>query len=315
MTTTPFGPGSISLGLHPPTNLTAEQQVQTLLHWAHTAEGVGFDGVTLSEHHAGFPGYMPAPLMAAGWILEHTNRLWAGPAAMVLGLRNPALIAEELAWLAARHPGRVGAAFVPGYVATDFEALGLPHDDRNRFPDKLATLVDALAPDGPLGKDAAVAAWARVPGPLLSGGNSRRAAERAAGIAGMGLLFPGAVDPDHLGRLARIYRDAGGSGDLVGIRPLWVGEPPDTPEARAAKAHYERSAVPGMRQAGGFEDWMLSGPPDQVIDGAARWAQRCNVQAVNLRVAVAGTSPDQIADQITAVGEQVLPQLRKALDA
>jgi alkanesulfonate monooxygenase SsuD/methylene tetrahydromethanopterin reductase-like flavin-dependent oxidoreductase (luciferase family) len=315
MTSTPFGPGSISLGLHPPSSAPAAEQVATLLDWARTAEAAGFDGVTLSEHHAGFPGYMPAPLLGAGWVLENTTRLWAGPAAMVLGLRQPVLVAEELAWLAARYPGRVGAAFVPGYVAADFEALGLPHDDRNRFPEKLASLVGALDPAGPLGADAAVAAWAERPGPILSGGNSRRAAERAARHPGMGMLFPGAVDPDHLGRLARIYRDAGGRGNLVGIRSMWVGTPPDTPEARAAKAHYERSAAAGMRQAAGFEDWMLSGPPEQVIEGTARWARRCGVRAVNIRLAVAGTTRAQIAEQIAAVGEQVLPSLRAELTA
>src|SRR4051812_12199552 len=97
----PFARGSISIGLHPPTSLPAAEQVGVLLQWARTAETAGFDGVTLSEHHAGFPGYMPAPIMGAGWILEHTERVWAGPAAMVLGLRNPMLVAEELAWLAA----------------------------------------------------------------------------------------------------------------------------------------------------------------------------------------------------------------------
>jgi alkanesulfonate monooxygenase SsuD/methylene tetrahydromethanopterin reductase-like flavin-dependent oxidoreductase (luciferase family) len=310
---TPFGPGSVSIGLHPPTSLPAGEQVDVLLEWARVAERSGFDGVTLSEHHAGFPGYMPAPLVGAGWILGHTERVWAGPAAMVLGLRNPMLVAEELAWLAARHPGRVGAAFAPGYVAEDFEAAGVPHDDRLRFPEKLAALAGALRTGGPLGKDAAVAAWASAPGPLLSAGNSRAAVERAAGHPGMGLLFPGAVDPDRLGRLAGVYRDAGGSGPLVGIRALWVGTPPDTPEARAAKLHYEQSAAPGMRQARGFDDWMLSGPPGRVIEGTAGWMRRCGVPAVNIRLTVGGVSPAQITDQIAAVGEQVLPGLREAI--
>jgi alkanesulfonate monooxygenase SsuD/methylene tetrahydromethanopterin reductase-like flavin-dependent oxidoreductase (luciferase family) len=312
---TPFGAGSVSIGLHPPTSLPAGEQVGVLLEWARVAERAGFDGVTLSEHHAGFPGYMPAPIVGAGWILENTERVWAGPAAMVLGLRNPMLVAEELAWLAARHPGRVGAAFAPGYVADDFEAVGVPHEDRKLFPDKLASLAGALSTGGPLGKDAAVAAWAAAPAPLLSAGNSRGAVERAASHPGMGLLFPGAVDPDRLGRLAGVYRDAGGNGNLVGIRALWVGTPPDTPEARAAKLHYEQSAAPGMRQAQGFDDWMLSGPPDRVIDGTAGWMRRCGVRAVNIRLTVGGVSPQQITDQIAAVGEQVLPGLRAAMGA
>ena len=31
---------------------------------AQLAEEVGYDGVMVSEHHAGFPGYLPNPLQA-----------------------------------------------------------------------------------------------------------------------------------------------------------------------------------------------------------------------------------------------------------
>ena len=33
-------------------------------------QAAGFDGVTMSEHHGGFHGYLPNPLQAAGWCLE-----------------------------------------------------------------------------------------------------------------------------------------------------------------------------------------------------------------------------------------------------
>ena len=40
-----------------------------LLRQAKLAEEAGFDGLMTSEHHGGFPGYLPNPLQMAGWLL------------------------------------------------------------------------------------------------------------------------------------------------------------------------------------------------------------------------------------------------------
>ena len=47
---------------------------------ADAAAQAGFDGVTISEHHAGFAGYIPQPLLVVVQILERLPGLWAGPA-------------------------------------------------------------------------------------------------------------------------------------------------------------------------------------------------------------------------------------------
>ena len=78
-----------------------------------------------SEHHAGFHGYLPNPLQAAGLCLESMAHGWAAPAPLLLPLRPPALVAEEVAWLAARFPGRVGLGVASGALPADFEVMGL----------------------------------------------------------------------------------------------------------------------------------------------------------------------------------------------
>ena len=75
-------------------------RIEDLLAQAVAAEETGFDGVTVSEHHLGFPGYFPNPLQAASWILERTVRTWVAPAPMLPLLRPTNLVVEELAWLA-----------------------------------------------------------------------------------------------------------------------------------------------------------------------------------------------------------------------
>jgi len=211
LATAPFGAGSVGLGLHPLTHLPARDQVATILAQARAAETAGFDGVTVSEHHAGFPSYLPQPLLVANWILADTTRLWSGPGPLLLSLRNPALVAEEIAWTAARFPGRVGIAVAPGYVATDFEAVGETKEQVKQFHPKIDRLVQALSADGPLAADPAVSRWAATPGPVMVAANSKASIEHTAAI-GAGVVFPGGQDPDRHGRLAALYRDLGGKG-------------------------------------------------------------------------------------------------------
>ena len=126
----PFARGSISVGLHPIVGLDGREQAAAIVEQAQAAEAAGFSGVTLSEHHGGFPGYMGLPALASNWILGATERIWSAPAPYLVNLRNPILAAEELAWSAARFPGRFGAALAPGYAQSDFELLGVPWDEK-----------------------------------------------------------------------------------------------------------------------------------------------------------------------------------------
>src|SRR5437870_11136035 len=109
-----FAPGSISFRAYPHAGLDAPAIVVELRVQAALACTHGFDGVMTSEHHGGFHGYLPNPLQAAGWCLEAMNAGWAAPAPLLLPLRPPALVAEEIAWLAARFPGRVGLGVASG---------------------------------------------------------------------------------------------------------------------------------------------------------------------------------------------------------
>ncbi len=115
--------------------------VDEMIGQAALAAEAGFDGVMTSEHHGGFAGYIPNPLQAAGWLLEAMAAGWAAPCPMLLPLRPPALVAEEVAWLAARHPGRVGLGLAAGSLVDDFEIMGLTKTDlTTRFADGLALL-------------------------------------------------------------------------------------------------------------------------------------------------------------------------------
>ncbi|HVX19108.1 MAG TPA: LLM class flavin-dependent oxidoreductase [Acidimicrobiales bacterium] len=300
---TPFGHGSISLGLHLSDQTSAAKRVEHLIELGRVAEQEGFDGVTVSEHHAGFPGYLPQPLLAVNWLLSATRTVWAAPAPMLLGVRNPRLVAEEIAWTAARFPGRVGAAVAPGYARTDFDALDVPFDDRiRRSRAALEVLAEELRGDGGLAVDPAVAALATDAVPLLGGANSTTGVDALARLQ-LGLVFPGGEDPARLGDLARRYRAAGGVGPVVWIRHLWIGERPNTAAARAAADQFRQAAAAGMRQAGGFHHDGTSGDPALLVERLAQDLAAVGASAMNVRVHVAGAAPEVVQQQVRSVGE------------
>lgn len=298
----PFGTGSISLGLHVDGDGPARLQVERLVDLARLAEDVGFDGVTVSEHHVGFPGYLPQPLLAANWLLAATRTAWAAPAPLLVGLRNPRLVAEEVAWTAARHPGRLGVAVAPGYARDDFEAVGAPFDDRiARSRAAIGVLVEELRGEGRLASDPAIAGLDPNAVPVLGGANSTAGVEALARL-GVGLIFPGGEEPARLGELARHFRREGGAGPVVWIRHLWVGTRPDTPAARSASSHFRQAAASGMRQAGGFHDLGGSGDPGEVASRLRDDLALVGASAINVRVHVAGVAPAVIRHQVREVG-------------
>src|SRR5215813_13332412 len=100
----PFAPGSVSLRAYPHAGLDAVATIAELRVQAALAAHAAFDGVMTSEHHAGFAGYLPNPLQLAGFLLDAMPSGWAAPCPLLLPLRPTALVIEEIAWLAARHP-------------------------------------------------------------------------------------------------------------------------------------------------------------------------------------------------------------------
>jgi alkanesulfonate monooxygenase SsuD/methylene tetrahydromethanopterin reductase-like flavin-dependent oxidoreductase (luciferase family) len=305
----PFSRGSVSLGLHPLASRDAPSQTVAIVEQAVAAERAGFDGVTLSEHHGAFPGYMGQPLLAATWVLSGTERLWAGPAPYLLALRNPALVAEELAWTAARFPGRVGVALAPGYARDDFDLLGVAFEDRDqRFGQALETLLDILrGGDLKAARDPAISAWIDRPATILTAGNSRPGVRRAAAV-GTGLLLPGGNARERYRELVALYRAAGPPGPVVKIRQLWLGDPP--PGALEARDDvYREAATSEMRQSRGFAEPFLHGSDEHVLDELSRDVEDFGLDGLNLRFNLPGTGREDVLEQIARFGDTVLPQL------
>jgi len=309
----PFAPGSVSLRLYPHNDLSATGIVDELRTQASLAVQHGFDGVMTSEHHGGFHGYLPNPLQAAGWCLQAMPHGWAAPCPLLLPLRPPALVAEEIAWLAARFPGRVGIGVASGALPDDFEIMHAPMDDlATRFTagfEELAGMLDGREPRG-LADDPAIRACREHPVPVLSAAMGFTAARRAARL-GAGLLFDSLSTPERCHELTDAYRDAGGSAPCVMIRRAWVGEPP-----RASlddQLDVYRSYAAPAAQAHWSEDQLVSGDDPATVAGrVADIVARAGADAVSLRVHVPGVSPGEVRNQI-ALLEPVVDQVHALL--
>ncbi len=308
----PFAPGSVSLRLYPHNDLpSAAAIVDELRMQAALATQHGFDGVMTSEHHGGFHGYLPNPLQAAGWCLEVMSSGWAAPCPLLLPLRPPALVAEEIAWMAARFPGRVGLGVASGALRDDFDIMHVPMDDlAARFTTafgELAGMLDGSTP-GLLVDDAAIAACAVHPIPVLSAAMGFTAVRRAARL-GAGLLFDSLSTPERCRELIDDYRAHGGTGSCVLIRRAWLGEPPRERLDDQIDVYRSYSSSAAMEHWGGNE--LVDAPTaDSVVAGLLDALDRTGGDALNLRVHVPGVSPGAAREQIARLGDEVLGPLR-----
>lgn len=304
-----FSPGSISFRLYPH-DLPADEIVSVLRAQATQAAAVGFDGIMTSEHHGGFAGYLPNPMQAAGWALEAMTDGWAAPCPLLLPLRPPALVIEEIAWLAARFPGRVGLGVAAGSLEQDFTIMGLDNADLTaRFAAGLDTVAAALSgrDGGALASDPAVRRCVDHPVPLLSAAMSPTACRRAA-AQGVGLLIDSLASPARCRELSGIFRDAGGTAPVSLVRRVTVGAEVGDRHARQEEV-YRSYAAPAAQ-----EHWqqseLISGTARQVAERLAAVKVATGADSLNLRVHVPGIRPDEVNREIDALGE-VLDLLRR----
>lgn len=299
-TSMPLAPGSVSLRLYPH-DTDAVEQLALIRAQAARAVAAGYDGVMVSEHHADFPGYLPNPVQLAGFLLDAMPTGWAAPCPLLLPMKPYALVAEDIAWMDAAYPGRVGAGFASGALPVDFELAEVPFDEIvDRFKDALPKIVAALRGDDdtPLGADRAIARTAEHPLPMVVAAQSPAAVRRAA-LLGLGLLYDSLQTAEHSRRLSDIYDEAGGTGPKIAIRRVWIGDPPND-EMAAQMAHY-RSYAPEAAMKNWDGDQLIAAPTgEEVADRLGDFLDAAGCDTVNVRIHVKDLTPDQVNEQLEA---------------
>lgn len=318
-TAAPLAPGSVSLRIYP-LDLPPAPLVTEIRHEARLAEDAGFDGCMFSEHHGGFPNYLPNPLLAATWALDATERLWAAPCPLLLPLRPVAQVVEDVAWTYHRFPGRIGLGVAAGAIRTDFDLSGVPYEELfPRYRTALATVTQAFGgrASGPLAHDPGVAALRPGAVPIVAAVQTARTAARAGGL-GAGTLYDSLQDVTALAPLSAAHAAAGGSGARILIRRAWIGDLPGA-AAEAQMARYRGAAAQRQGRQDPTSGWasdggsIVAGSGAEVAEQIMDAMVRSGSDAVNIRVFLAGLTASEVCDQVARHGEETLPALRRLL--
>jgi probable F420-dependent oxidoreductase len=128
---------------------------QVAVKVAQAAEAAGFESVWTGEHIVLpdpalpiFPLATETPMLdtmvALTWVAAHTERIRLGSGIIVLPLRNPLLLAKELASVDVVSGGRLMIGVGAGWLAPEFEALGVPMEERGARMDDALRAMRAL---------------------------------------------------------------------------------------------------------------------------------------------------------------------------
>jgi len=119
---------------------------------AEAAESLGFESVWVGEHPVLIdPHQPPSPLPSDSELMDpipvlayaaaRTTRIKLGTGIVILPLRNPVILAKELASVDVLSRGRLLVGIGVGYVPGEYDAIGVPFHTRGRRADEW---IDAL---------------------------------------------------------------------------------------------------------------------------------------------------------------------------
>ena len=118
-----------------------------LIAYAVKAEELGFDSVWVWDHiflgvDPPFPVLDSLTLLTA--VAARTTRIKLGTGVLVLPLRNPVVLAKELSSLELISSGRLLLGMASGWYKREFDAVGVPFEQRGRIMDRNLEILHRL---------------------------------------------------------------------------------------------------------------------------------------------------------------------------
>lgn len=223
--------------------LTSPRNLRQLVNFAVEAEEAGFDGVMVSEHIVlasgsdakGVPGNpreyalpgnqdprmpWPSSLVLLGAIAAATTRMRLIAGALIAPLRHPLVLAKQLTTLDLLAEGRLVVQPTVSWHRAEYEALGVPFDERGDLLDEHLAAWDVLWRETPASFQGRHYRFSdvyfepkpfRPSGPVLwfGGSSVHKRLQHRLVQHGQGFNPLGSLTPEDLERLDRAMAEAG----------------------------------------------------------------------------------------------------------
>ncbi len=307
-------------------------------------EQLGFDWVSVSEHHYSPRRLTPAPIIAASHLAAHSHRIKIAVLGPIVSQGNPVRIAEELALLDNLMPGRLVVGLLRGTTG-EYLSYGLnPEEARERTTEGMELILKAWTEPQPFGWQGrhfqfrTVAVWPRprqhpYP-PTYALGTSAESCEFAARHRlGLGLSY---APVPVIAKAARYYREAcdrhgwqPGPDQIIYRANIMLAETDAAAEAalNAPQTHAPLPMPAGVRDelvrldrrniageartasVGGTQPTSFFGSPASVIDQVRQCREEVGVGVLDLFFQTRDTNPDSLTETLALFGEKVLPEI------
>lgn len=303
------------------------------------AEHLGFESCWVNDHQATEgENYWPSPLTRLTSIATTTEDLELVTSVLILPLYHPLHVAQRAAMLDLISGGRLTLGVGLGYVEKEFDAFGVPMDERaGRLIEGLKFLDKFFTADGPISFECpffSVDDWEPLPDTvqdprpsLWVGGWGDKQIRRSARFADA--WVPGVVADLESVRIRKekqrdIVESAGGTWEAVAhpiMREAAIGET-RAEAVEVAEQYLHRTYVD--EYGGEFshpflegtdvtdltdlaEDRFLVGTPEEIIAGIEDMRDRFAVDHLALRFHHSGMPHDVHRRQVRLFGEEVIP--------
>jgi alkanesulfonate monooxygenase SsuD/methylene tetrahydromethanopterin reductase-like flavin-dependent oxidoreductase (luciferase family) len=129
----------------------AQRSMEVSLEQFQLADELGFDWVTVAEHHYAPMSLTPNPMVMAGALTQRVRRAKIALLGANIPILNPVRVAEEFAMLDVLTGGRVVAGMLRG-TSNEYATYGTnPSESRERFEEAMELIVRAWTEPQPFG--------------------------------------------------------------------------------------------------------------------------------------------------------------------
>lgn len=333
-----LGTGLFTCQQRPDDDRSMAEIYEELLTLGRAIEDADLDSAWISEHHFAADGYLSGTIPSLGALAAETDGVEIGSAVALGPLYEPIRLAEDAATVDLLSGGRLTLGLAIGSNPDEFDAFGVPREQRaERLADLVPFLKSAWS-DGELGYDSEfhdvpadvsiTPKPAQDPLPVMLGGAAKPAVRRAARTA-EGWCAPSALSVEGVrkrkGDIEQVREDEDIEGDFTvyALQHGWVGESEE--EAwetmrdgyfyiqRRYEEIFSGEPVPELSEERKAElkDQAIFGTPEQVVEELETYREAIGDDGhFILRTYHPGVGTDAMLDCIDRLGNEVAPRLR-----